>query len=50
MKLFPDKKGMEMWKLVSIILVIILLLFVLAWYGGLRGELSSLLERLGELM
>ncbi len=40
------KKGMEMWQLVLMILALILLVFGLAWYGGLGTELKSLSEKL----
>ena len=43
---FPrGKKGMEMWQLVLIILALLLLLAVLAWYSGLNKELGALLDR-----
>ena len=47
---FPGKKGMEMWKLVSIILVLVLLLFVIAWFSGLNEGLGGLFDRLGGLL
>lgn len=39
------KKGMEMWQLVLLILALVLLVFLIAWYGGLNKELGSLLEK-----
>jgi len=39
------KKGMEMWQLVLIILALLLLLAVLAWYGSLNKELGALLDK-----
>lgn len=43
--IFPHgKKGMEMWQLVIIILALLLLLAVLAWYSGLNKELGALLD------
>jgi hypothetical protein len=45
-----NKKGMEMWKLVSIILVLVLLLFVIMWFGGLNEGLGGLFDRLGGLL
>lgn len=43
---FPrGKKGMEMWQLVLIILALLLLLAVLAWYSGLNKELGALLDK-----
>ncbi|MBI2151527.1 hypothetical protein HYU21_02250 [Candidatus Woesearchaeota archaeon] len=47
-RLFHNKKGMEMWELVIMILAIILLIFVIAWYVGLDKSGQSLLERLGQ--
>ncbi|MBS3169306.1 hypothetical protein J4210_02375 [Candidatus Woesearchaeota archaeon] len=41
----PGKKGMEMWQLVLLILALILLVFLIAWYGGLNKELGGLLEK-----
>lgn len=47
---FPHgKKGMEMWQLVLIIIALLLLFAVLAWYGGLNKELGALLDRLNTL-
>ncbi len=40
------KRGMEMWQLVLMILALVLLVFVLAWYGGLGKELKMLSEKL----
>ncbi|MBS3123609.1 hypothetical protein J4437_03150 [Candidatus Woesearchaeota archaeon] len=47
-KLFLNKKGMEMWELVIMVLAIILLIFVIAWYVSLDKSGQSLLERLGQ--
>ncbi|MBI2102861.1 hypothetical protein HYT55_03410 [Candidatus Woesearchaeota archaeon] len=44
------KKGMEMWQLVLMILALILLVFVIAWYGGLNKEISGLLGKLTGLL
>ena len=44
------KKGMEMWQLILMILALVLLLFVIAWYGGLGGELSGLFDKLKGLL
>lgn len=44
--IFAGKKGMEMWQLVLIILAVILLLFVVAWYGSLNQEMGVLFEKL----
>ena len=43
-----NKKGMEMWVLILIILAIILLLAVLIWFGDLGGMLEKLLGKFGE--
>jgi len=45
-----NKKGMEMWQLVLIILALILLLAVLVWYGVLGGHVEKLLGKLGDLL
>lgn len=44
------KRGMEMWQLVMLILVLIFLFAVIVWYGFLGGEISGLLSKLGELL
>ncbi|MFA6461509.1 MAG: hypothetical protein WCV90_04520 [Candidatus Woesearchaeota archaeon] len=41
-----DKKGMETWMLVLIILAILLLFFVLIWYGGLNTKMNALLDKI----
>jgi len=41
-----NKKGMETWMLVMIILAILLLIFVLFWYGGLNSKMNVLLEKI----
>jgi len=45
-----NKKGMEMWQLIMIILVLILLLAVLIWYGSLGESLKRLFEKMGDLL
>ena len=45
-----DRKGMEMWQLVMIILALLLLFFVLAWFGGLNEQLKGFLDKLGDLL
>ena len=48
--IFPQgKKGMEMWQLILIILAVIFLLFMIAWYGGLNESIKELLGKLGEM-
>lgn len=43
-----NKKGMEMWQLVMMILAILLLVFMGMWYSGLGDKLGDLLNRLGD--
>ena len=48
---FPKgKKGMEMWQLVMIILALLLLFFIIAWYAGLNTEVGKLLDKLSNLL
>lgn len=42
-----NKQGMELWQLVMIILAVLLLLFLITWYGGLNEQLAALLEKAG---
>ncbi|HLC81896.1 MAG TPA: hypothetical protein VJH68_04525 [Candidatus Nanoarchaeia archaeon] len=45
-----NKNGeMEMWQIVLIILSVLLLLFLLVWFGQLGGDLKGLLGKLGEI-
>ncbi|MFC1686852.1 hypothetical protein ACFL0E_00660 [Nanoarchaeota archaeon] len=44
------KKGMETWQLVLIILSIILLIAVIAWYGGFGDSIEKLFDKLGDLL
>ncbi|MBI2668533.1 hypothetical protein HYX14_01695 [Candidatus Woesearchaeota archaeon] len=46
---FHDKKGMEMWQLMMIILGVLLLLFLLSWYFLLNQDLGGLFARFGEM-
>ena len=48
--LIKSKKGMEMWQLVMIILAVMLLLFVIAWYSGLNDQIRGLLDKLTGLL
>ena len=48
-KLIRGKKGMEMWKIVMIILALILLIAVIAWYAGLNNSIGGLLDKLSNL-
>ena len=45
---FSEKKGMEMWQLVLMILALLLLFFMLIWVGVLGKDLSGLFEKLGD--
>jgi len=45
-----NKKGMEMWQLVLMILAILLLLFMIVWYGALNNDLGDLFGKLGDLL
>lgn len=48
---FPSgKKGMEFWQLVLIIIAALTLLFFIAWYGVLGGNLGSLIDKFGGLV
>jgi type VI protein secretion system component VasF len=47
MRLFTDKKGMETWQLVLIILAVLLLVFLIFWFSVLGTELGDLLKKLG---
>lgn len=49
MILMKDKKGMEMWQLLLILLSVILLLFFIVWYSSLGSDIGDLLGTLGEL-
>ncbi len=42
------KKGYEMWELVLMILAVMLLLFVLVWFGLLNNDLGDLLGKVGD--
>lgn len=45
-----NKKGMETWQLVLIILALILLLVVLGFFFGLNEEAKNLLQKFGDFM
>lgn len=44
-----NKRGMEMWQLILLILAVVLLLFMLIWYGALGKELEDLFQKIGDL-
>lgn len=48
LKLIKDKRGMEMWQLIFLILSVALLLFLTAWYFILNEDLGSLLGKIGD--
>jgi len=48
--IFRGKRAMEMWQLVMIILALLLLLFMAAWYSGLNDQLGGLFEKMGSFM
>ncbi len=50
MTLFRGKKGMEMWEIVLIIIALILLIFMIVWYGSQGSMLDSLFGKLGNLL
>ena len=44
-----NKRGMEMWQLIIMLLAIFLLLFMLVWYGILGQGLADILQKIGGL-
>lgn len=44
-----DKRGMEMWEIILLILAIMLLVFVIAWYSGLNKSIAALFQKFGEM-
>ncbi len=49
MKQFNNKKAMEMWQLVMLIMALLLLFALLAWYGALGQNLEVLFTKMGEV-
>jgi len=45
MKILKSKKAMETWMLVLIILGILFLFAIVAWYAGLNEEIKNLLGK-----
>jgi len=41
---------MEVWHLILIILALVLLVFIIAWFSGLNKDLGGLLGKLGDLL
>lgn len=44
-----NRRGMEMWQLVLMILALVLLFFIIIWYTGLSQGLEGLFKKLGDL-
>ena len=44
--LFVDKKGMEMWQIVLMIISILVLLFLMMFYGQLNERIGELFDKL----
>ncbi|HIG93214.1 TPA: hypothetical protein HA242_03790 [Candidatus Woesearchaeota archaeon] len=45
-----NKKGMEMWQLIFILLAVLLFLFMLIWFGILNKDLAGLFDKLGGML
>ena len=45
-----NKKGMETWQLMLMILAVLLLIFLIVWYASLGSELGGLFERLEDIL
>ena len=45
-----NKKAMEMWQLVMLILAVLLFLFLVVWFGFLNKDIGILLDKLGGLL
>lgn len=45
-----NKKGMEMWQLVLIIIALLLLFFAITWFSLLNNDLGELLGSLERLL
>jgi len=43
-----NKKGMEMWEIVLIIIALVLMLTLIIWYGFLRGSADNILSKVLE--
>lgn len=50
MSFITNKKGMEFWQLVLIILAALMLLFFIVWYGVLGGNIEELIDKFGRLV
>ena len=44
-----NKKGMEMWVLVMMILALLFFVLIVIWYGGLGTSLGDLFKKIGEM-
>ncbi len=43
-----NKKGMEMWEIVLIIIALVLMLVLIVWYGFLKGSADNILSKVAE--
>ena len=43
---FADKKGMEMWQILLLVLSILILLFMLIFYGQLDAKIGDTFDKL----
>lgn len=48
--MIKGKKAMEMWQLIILILLLLFLFVVLVWYGFLREDLTTSLDRVANLL
>lgn len=48
--ILSNKKGMEMWQIVFIILALFLFFFVLFFYGDLKESIEGLMKELNFLL
>ncbi|MBU1112141.1 MAG: hypothetical protein ABIG93_01770 [archaeon] len=45
--MYLNKRGMEMWQIVMIILALLLLFFIILFYSGLKDSIVELLGGIG---
>lgn len=50
LKLSFGKKGMEVWQLILLILAVLLLVFVIAWYSGLNTQIADFLQKMSDML
>ncbi|MFH0701885.1 MAG: hypothetical protein V2A62_05630 [Candidatus Woesearchaeota archaeon] len=41
---------MAVWQLIAIILAVLLLVFVLIWYGGLNTKMADLAQKISDFL